>query len=162
MNTSDDITLTKINDIICEWNDDKEIAKIAKRYKPHLSIGILRPPQLFEKSNAEIDSNISLKMANFVFEQLCSFTPGYAKDKETKMTTNEKEKAKEKEQAIYVVLYEYYKQNVIGGKNPASCGDFALLLQESREQEMEDDIAISQALETYIPLEGNNYAHEDK
>ncbi|ETO02956.1 hypothetical protein RFI_34454, partial [Reticulomyxa filosa] len=110
-----DITLTKINDIICGWNDDKEIAKIAKRYKSHLSIGILRPPQLFEKGNAEIDSNASLKMANFVFEQLCSFTPGYAKNKEKEMTTMEKEKVKEKEQAIYVVLYEYYKQNIIGG-----------------------------------------------
>ncbi|ETO00546.1 hypothetical protein RFI_36894, partial [Reticulomyxa filosa] len=121
--------------------------------------------------NAEIDSNVSLKIANFVFEQLCSFTPGYAKDKEKEMTTMEKEKVKNKEQAIYVVLYEYYKQNIIGSKNPASCDDFALLLQESRKQEMEDDIAISQGLETYIPisqgletyipLEGNNYAYED-
>ncbi|ETO00704.1 hypothetical protein RFI_36736, partial [Reticulomyxa filosa] len=100
------------NDIICGWNDDKEIAKIAKRYKPHLSIGILRPPQLFEKGNAEIDSNAPLTMANFVFEQLCSFTPGYAKDKE--MTASEKKKVEEKEQAMYVVLYEYYKQNIIG------------------------------------------------
>ncbi|ETO03609.1 hypothetical protein RFI_33793, partial [Reticulomyxa filosa] len=64
-------------------------------------------------------------------------------------------------QAIYVILYEYFKQNVIGGKNPASCDDFASLLKESREQEMEDDITISQSLETYIPLEGYNYAYED-
>ncbi|ETO07078.1 hypothetical protein RFI_30314 [Reticulomyxa filosa] len=45
--------------------------------------------------------------------------------------------------------------------NPASCADFALLLQEARKQEMEEDIAISQALETYIPLQANNYPHTD-
>ncbi|ETO20410.1 hypothetical protein RFI_16807, partial [Reticulomyxa filosa] len=156
-----DKTLTKINDIICEWRDNKEIGKIARRYKSHLAIGILKPPQLFNKSDTEIDKDISLKIAKFVFEQLCSFIPGYAKDKEKEMTTKEKEKIKEKEQAIYVVLYEYYKQNIIGDKNPASCDDFALLLQESRKQEMEEDIEISRALETYIPLEGHNYAHED-
>ncbi|ETO36249.1 hypothetical protein RFI_00813, partial [Reticulomyxa filosa] len=156
-----DETLTKINDIICEWSNDKEIEKIAKRYKSHLAIGILKPPQLFNKSKTEIDSNSSLKIAEFVYKQLCTFTPGYAKEKEKEMTTKEKEKVREKEQAIYMVLYEYYKQNIIGDKNPASCDDFASILQESRKQEMEDDIAISQALETYIPLQANNYAHED-
>ncbi|ETO11827.1 hypothetical protein RFI_25549, partial [Reticulomyxa filosa] len=51
--------------------------------------------------------------------------------------------------------------NIIRCKNPASCDDFASLLQESRKQEIEDDTAISQGLETYISLEGNNYAYED-
>ncbi|ETO35467.1 hypothetical protein RFI_01597 [Reticulomyxa filosa] len=46
------------------------------------------------------------------------FTPGYAKDKDKEMTTMEKEKVKEKEQTIHVVLYEYYKQNVSVGGNP--------------------------------------------
>ncbi|ETO17191.1 viral A-type inclusion protein, partial [Reticulomyxa filosa] len=156
-----DETLQKINDIICEWINDKEIEKKAKRYKSHLSVGILRPPQLFNKSKTEIDSKESLKIAEFVYKQLCTFTPGYAKEKEREMTAKEKEKVKEKEQAIYMELYEYYKQNIIGDKNPASCDDFASILQESRKQEMEDDIAISRALETYIPLKANNYAYED-
>ncbi|ETO19360.1 hypothetical protein RFI_17870, partial [Reticulomyxa filosa] len=83
-------------------------------------------------------------MVQFVYEQLCKFTP-------------EKTKGK----AIHVILYEYYKRYIIGDKNPASCADFALLLQESRKQEMEEDIAISQALETYIPLQANKYPHVD-
>ncbi|ETO34415.1 WD-40 repeat protein [Reticulomyxa filosa] len=139
-----DETLTKINDIICEWVDDKGIQKIANRYKPHLDIGILKPPQLSKKSEAEINDNVPLKMAHFVYEQLCKFAP-------------EKKKGK----AIYVTLYEYYKKYVIGDKYPASCADFALLLQEARKQEMEEDIAIAQALETYIPLQANNYPHID-
>ncbi|ETN99334.1 hypothetical protein RFI_38146 [Reticulomyxa filosa] len=40
---SDEI-LTKINDIICEWIDVKEIQKIANRYKPHSEIRILKHP----------------------------------------------------------------------------------------------------------------------
>ncbi|ETO35614.1 hypothetical protein RFI_01446 [Reticulomyxa filosa] len=142
MNIFDDETLTKINDVICEWIDDKGIQKIANRYKSHLDIGILKSPQLHKKSEIEMNNNISLKMTKFIYEQLCKFTP-------------EKMKGK----AIYVILYEYYKKYIIGDKNPASCADFALLLQESRKQEMEEDIAIAQALETYIPLQANNYPH---
>ncbi|ETO10899.1 hypothetical protein RFI_26478 [Reticulomyxa filosa] len=82
-------------------------------------------------------------MAQFVYEQLCTFIP-------------EKDKGK----TIYFILYDY-KKYIIGDKNPANCTDFALLLQESRQQEIEEDIAISQALETYIPLQANNYAHMD-
>ncbi|ETO28813.1 hypothetical protein RFI_08314 [Reticulomyxa filosa] len=138
-----DEALTKINDVICEWTDDKGIQKLANRYKSHLDIGILKPSQLF-KSESDINNNVSLKMAQFVHEQLCKFTP-------------EKMKGK----AIYVILYEYYKKFIIGNKNPASCSDFALLLQESRKQEMEEDIAISQALEMYISLQANSYPHID-
>ncbi|ETO33521.1 hypothetical protein RFI_03583 [Reticulomyxa filosa] len=139
-----DETLTKINDIICEWIDGRGIQKLSNRYKSHLDIGILKPPQL-SKNELEINNdNVLLKMAQFVYEQLCKFTP-------------EKMKGK----AIYVILYEYYKRYIIGDKNPASCADFALILQESRKQEMEEDIAISQALETYIPLQANNYPHVD-
>ncbi|ETO13712.1 peptidase C14, caspase catalytic subunit p20 [Reticulomyxa filosa] len=127
-----DETLTKINDVICEWIDDKEIQKLANRYESHLGIGILKPPQL------------SLKMAQFVYEQLCEFTPETIKGK-----------------AIYVILYEYYKRYIIGDKYPASCVDVALLLQKSREQEMKEDTEISQVLETYIPLQANKYAHVD-
>ncbi|ETO05269.1 NB-ARC domain-containing protein [Reticulomyxa filosa] len=137
-----DETLTKINDIICEWIDDKGIQKLANRYKSHLDIGILKPSQL-SKNKLEIN-NVSLEMAQFVYEQLCTFTPEKIKGK-----------------AIYVILYEYYKRYIIGDKNPASCADFALLLQESRKQEMEEDITIPQALETYIPLQANKYQHVD-
>ncbi|ETO22531.1 hypothetical protein RFI_14668, partial [Reticulomyxa filosa] len=139
-----DETLTKINDIICEWIDDKGIQKLANRYKSHLDIGILKPPQLSKKTETEIDSNLPLKIAQFVYEQLCKFAPEKVKGK-----------------AIYVVLYEYYKKYIIGDKNPASCADFALLLQESRKQELEEDIAMSQALETYIPLQANDYPYVD-
>ncbi|ETO07152.1 hypothetical protein RFI_30240, partial [Reticulomyxa filosa] len=138
-----DETLTRINDIICEWIDEKGIQKLANRYKSHLDIGILKPPQL-SKNELEINENELLKMAQFVYEQLCKFTP-----------------AKTKGKAIYVILYEYYKRYIIGDKNPASCADFALLLQESRKQEMEEDIAIAQALESYIPLQANKYPHVD-
>ncbi|ETO09075.1 WD-40 repeat protein [Reticulomyxa filosa] len=139
-----DETLTKINDIICEWVDDKAIQKIANRYKSHLDIGILKPSQLFKKTELEINNSVSLNIAQFVYKQLCTFVPEKVKGK-----------------AIHVVLYEYYKKYIIGDKNPASCVDFALLLQESRKQEMEEDIAIAQALETYIPLQANNYPHVD-
>ncbi|ETO34639.1 hypothetical protein RFI_02452 [Reticulomyxa filosa] len=137
---SDD-TLTKINDVICEWIDMKDINKLSNRYKPHTEIGILKLPQLSKKTEEEINQNIALKIAQFVYTQLCTFVP-------------EKEKGK----AIYFILYEYYKKYVIGDKNPASCADFALLLQESRKQEIDEDITILQALETYIPLQANNYA----
>ncbi|ETO01831.1 hypothetical protein RFI_35608 [Reticulomyxa filosa] len=43
-----DKILTKINDIICELIDEKEIKKIANRYKSHSEIRILKPPQLKE------------------------------------------------------------------------------------------------------------------
>ncbi|ETO00071.1 hypothetical protein RFI_37388, partial [Reticulomyxa filosa] len=144
LNQAGSDTLTKINDVIYEWMDMKDIKKLSSRYKPHREIGILRPPQLSQKTGEETDQNISLKMAHFVYEQLCTFIPEKVKGK-----------------AIYIILYDYYKKYIIGDKNPASCADFALLLQESRQQEMEEDIAISQARETYIPLQANNYAHMD-
>ncbi|ETO13217.1 G-protein beta WD-40 repeats containing protein [Reticulomyxa filosa] len=140
-----DETLTKINDVICEWTDMKDIKKLSHRYKPHVEIGILKPPQLSpQKIEKEVNQIIPLKIAQFVYEQLCKFIP-------------EKDKGK----AVYMILYEYYKQHIIGDKNPASCADFALLLQESRKQEVEEDITISQALETYVPLQANSYAHID-
>ncbi|ETO21379.1 hypothetical protein RFI_15826 [Reticulomyxa filosa] len=139
-----DETLTKINDIICEWIDDKGIKKIASHYKSHLDIGILKPSQLSQKTESEINNNVPLKIAKFLYEQLCEFTP-------------EKEKGK----AIYVIFYEYYKKHIIGYSDPASCADFALLLQESWKQEIEEDVNLLQALETYIPLQANDRAHVD-
>ncbi|ETO08793.1 hypothetical protein RFI_28593, partial [Reticulomyxa filosa] len=136
--------LTKINDVICEWIDDKAIQKMANRYRPHSDIIVLKPPQIFKKSEGEIKNNTALEMIQFVYEQLCKFTPEKVKGK-----------------AVYVLLYEYYKKYIIGDKNPASCIDFALLLQESRKQEMIEDVAISQALEMYIPLQANNYPYID-
>ncbi|ETN98305.1 hypothetical protein RFI_39204, partial [Reticulomyxa filosa] len=122
--------LTKINDIICEWIDDKTIQKITDRYKAHSDIVVLKPPQLSKKTETEINSNMPLKMAKFTYDQLCNFTPEKIKGK-----------------AIYV--------------NPASCADFTLLLQEARKLEMKEDITLTQALETYIPLQANNYPHID-
>ncbi|ETO24762.1 hypothetical protein RFI_12393 [Reticulomyxa filosa] len=139
-----DKTLARINDVICEWIDDKGIQKITYHYKSHLDIGILKPPQLCKKSESEINANTSLRIAQFVYEQLCKFTPTKLKGK-----------------AIYVILYEYYKKYIIGNKSPASCADFLSLLQEARKLEMEEDPAISQALEMYIPLQANSYPHMD-
>ncbi|ETO07394.1 G-protein beta WD-40 repeats containing protein [Reticulomyxa filosa] len=139
-----DETLTKINDIICEWIDGKAIQKIANRYKSSSEIGILKPSQLSKKSHEEINKDAMLKMSQFVYEQLCKFTP-------------EKTKGK----AIYVILYEYYKKYVVGNKNPASCADFALILQEARIQEMEGDVTISQALDMYVSLQANSYPYVD-
>ncbi|ETO29051.1 NB-ARC domain-containing protein [Reticulomyxa filosa] len=137
-------TLTKISDITCEWIDGKGIQKIADRYRSHSDIVVLKPPQLSKKSEIEIKNNASLKIAQFMYEQLCKFTPEKIKGK-----------------ALYAILYEYYKKYIIGDKNPASCADFALLLQESRKQEMEEDVTILHDLETYIPLQANNYPHTD-
>ncbi|ETO25575.1 NB-ARC domain-containing protein [Reticulomyxa filosa] len=139
-----DKTLTKINDIICEWIDEKGSKKIAERYKTHSNIMILKPPQLSNRTEEEIKKNISLKVAQFAYEQLCKFTPEGMKGK-----------------ALYVILYDYYKKYIIGDKNLASYADFLALLQKSRKQELEEDVAISQALETYIPLQANNYPHMD-
>ncbi|ETO28819.1 hypothetical protein RFI_08308 [Reticulomyxa filosa] len=137
-----DETLIKINDIICEWINEKEIKKIANRYKEHLSIGILKPPQLKGKTAEEINANTVLKLAQFVYTQLCNFTP-------TKL----------KGRAIYVILFEYFKKCIMGDTNPTSCADVAFILQQSRKQELEEDTAILQALEMYIPLQANNYPH---
>ncbi|ETO01501.1 hypothetical protein RFI_35939, partial [Reticulomyxa filosa] len=78
----------------------------------------------------------------FVYDQLCKFKP-------TKM----------KGQAIYVILFEYFKKHIMGEMNPASCSDVISLLKESRKQELEEDTTILQALETYIPLQANNYSY---
>ncbi|ETO11082.1 hypothetical protein RFI_26294, partial [Reticulomyxa filosa] len=104
-----DETLTKINDIICEWIDVKEIKKIANRYKPHSEIQILKPPQLKgidgeEEINAKND--IPLKLTKFVYDQLCKFNPKEIKGK-----------------AIYVILFEYFKKFIMDEINPACCAD---------------------------------------
>ncbi|ETO01096.1 hypothetical protein RFI_36344, partial [Reticulomyxa filosa] len=141
-----DETLTKINDIICEWIDVKEIKKISNRYKPHSEIRILKPPQLKGINEEEINAknDVPLKLIKFVYDQLCKFKP-------TKM----------KGQAIYVILFEYFKRYIIGEMNPASCADVISLLKESRKQELDEDTTMSQALETYIPLQANNYPYTD-
>ncbi|ETO10005.1 hypothetical protein RFI_27372 [Reticulomyxa filosa] len=64
-----------------------------------------------------------------------------------------------KGQAIYVILFEYFKKYIMGEMNPASCFDVISLLKESRKQELEEDITMSQALETYISLQANNYSY---
>ncbi|ETN99849.1 hypothetical protein RFI_37618, partial [Reticulomyxa filosa] len=78
-----DETLTKINDIICEWADIKEIQKIANRYKSHSEIRILKPPQLKGINEEEINSknDIPLKLTKFVYDQLCNFNPKETKGK---------------------------------------------------------------------------------
>ncbi|ETO30864.1 hypothetical protein RFI_06256 [Reticulomyxa filosa] len=133
--------LTKINDIICEWIDEREIRKIASRYKPHSEIGLLKPPQLRKcMINEQADtSDISQKLANFVYEQLCNLIP-----------------TKTKCRAIYVILLEHFKEYVIDKTNPACCADIAFILQVARENDLDEDIAISQALEKYILLQANN------
>ncbi|ETN98789.1 hypothetical protein RFI_38698, partial [Reticulomyxa filosa] len=62
-----DETLIKINDIICEWIDEKEIKKIVNRYKPHSEIRILKPPQLKRINEEEINAknDITLKLTKF-------------------------------------------------------------------------------------------------
>ncbi|ETO36350.1 NB-ARC domain-containing protein [Reticulomyxa filosa] len=141
-----DEALTKINDIICEWIDAKEIRKIAIRFKPHSEIRILKPPQLKEAIDGGVDSkkDISLRLFQFVYDQLCKFNPVTMKG-----------------QAIYVILFEYFKKHIIGEMNPASCTDVVSILKESRKQELEEDIPMLQALETYIPLEANNYPYDN-
>ncbi|ETO08406.1 hypothetical protein RFI_28981 [Reticulomyxa filosa] len=61
-------------------------------------------------------NDISLKLAKFIDDQLCKFNP-------TKM----------KGQAIYVILFEYFK------KYTANCADVISLLKELRKQELEED-----------------------
>ncbi|ETO35613.1 hypothetical protein RFI_01449, partial [Reticulomyxa filosa] len=141
-----DETLTKINDIICEWIDDKEIKKIANRYKPHSEIRILKPPQLKGLSEEQVlaKNDISLKLTKFVYDQLCKFNPIQNKGK-----------------AIYVILFEYFKKRIVGDTIPASCADVAFILKESRKQELEEDSTMLQALEMYIPLQANNYPYTD-
>ncbi|ETO14106.1 WD-40 repeat-containing protein [Reticulomyxa filosa] len=137
-------TLTGINDIVCEWIDEREIKKIANRYKPHSDIGVLQAPQLKGKTEEQINADISLKLAKFVYDQLCKFTPEKLKGK-----------------ANYVILFEYYKRHIIGETNPASCADVVSILQKSAKQELEEDEAMLQALETYVPLQANNFPYID-
>ncbi|ETO29106.1 NB-ARC domain-containing protein, partial [Reticulomyxa filosa] len=92
-----DETLTKINDIICEWIDDKGTQILAKQYRSHLDIGILKPPQLSKKTEAEINEKIPLKIAQF--EKLfMSFYTNITKKKllETKI------------QQVVLILHYYY------------------------------------------------------
>ncbi|ETN99948.1 hypothetical protein RFI_37519, partial [Reticulomyxa filosa] len=126
----------KINDIICEWIDEKEIKKIANRYKSHSEIRILKPPQLKGVNEEQINSQkgILLKLIKFVYDQLCKFNPKEMKGK-----------------AIYVILFEFFKKNIMGEMNPA----------KSRKQELEEDTTMLQAFETYIPLQANNYLYID-
>ncbi|ETO29132.1 NB-ARC domain-containing protein [Reticulomyxa filosa] len=137
-------TLNKINDIICEWIDIKEIQKISNNYKSHSEIKILKPLQLKDIKEEDINlnnnNNIYLKLIQFIYNQLCNFNPKQIKGK-----------------AIYVILFEYFKKYIIGEMNPASCYDIISILKESRKKELEEDITILQALETYIPLQANNY-----
>ncbi|ETO11635.1 hypothetical protein RFI_25743, partial [Reticulomyxa filosa] len=141
-----DETLIKINDIICEWIDAKEIKKIANRHKSHSEIRILKPPQLKGMSEEEINikNDTPLKLTKFVYDQLCKFNPKEMKG-----------------QAIYVILFEYFKKHIMGEMNPASCSDVILLLKESKKQELEEDTTMLQALETYISLQANNYPYTD-
>ncbi|ETO07442.1 hypothetical protein RFI_29950, partial [Reticulomyxa filosa] len=76
-----DETLTKINDIICEWMDEKAIKKIASRYKSHSDMRILEPPQLKGVTEEQIDVSIQLKLTKFVYHQLCTFNPTKMKGK---------------------------------------------------------------------------------
>ncbi|ETO02337.1 hypothetical protein RFI_35099, partial [Reticulomyxa filosa] len=139
-----DETLTKINDVICEWIDTKEIKKIASRYKPHSEIRILKPPQLNGINEEEVNAknNVALKLITFVYDQLCKFNPKEMKG-----------------HAIYVILFEYFKKHIMGIMNPASCADVISILKESRKQELEEDTTMLQALETYTPLQANNYPY---
>ncbi|ETO06409.1 hypothetical protein RFI_30989 [Reticulomyxa filosa] len=140
-----DKALAKINDIICEWIDEKQIKKIVDRYKPHSEIRILKPVQL--KGMAEQIGSIDdapLKLTKFVYDQLCEFTPKGMKGK-----------------AIYVVLFDYFKKYVMHEANLASCGDVVSILKKARERELEDDAEIFQALESYVPLQANNYPYAD-
>ncbi|ETO09798.1 hypothetical protein RFI_27579 [Reticulomyxa filosa] len=139
-------TLAKMNDVICEWIDTKEIKKISNRYKPHSEMRILKPPQLKGINEEQINSkkDTSLKLTKFVYYQLCKFNPKEMKG-----------------QAIYVILFEYFKKHIMGEMNPASCADVVSILKESRRQELEEDTATLQALETYIPLQANNYPYTD-
>ncbi|ETN97120.1 hypothetical protein RFI_40411, partial [Reticulomyxa filosa] len=66
-----------------------------------------------------------------------------------------------KGQAIYVILFEFFKKNIMSEMNPASCADVISILKESKRQELEEDKTIFQALETYIPLQANNYLYID-
>ncbi|ETO24636.1 NB-ARC domain-containing protein [Reticulomyxa filosa] len=136
---SSDDTLAKINDIICEWINEKEIKKIASRYKAHSEIGILKPPQL-NHHHHHIIIIIQMKwkplgMHLLNWPHLCK--------------------------AIYVILFEYYKKWIIGDKHPATRADVALMLQEARRREIREDATVSQAISTYIPLQANNYPHID-
>ncbi|ETO02152.1 hypothetical protein RFI_35284, partial [Reticulomyxa filosa] len=141
-----DETLAKINDIICEWIDEKEIKKISNRYKPYSEIRILKPSQLKEINEEQINSqkDVVLKLTKLVYDQLCKFNPKEMKGK-----------------AIYVILFEYFKKHIMGEMNPASCADVISILKESRKQELEEDTTMLQALETYIPLQANNYLYID-
>ncbi|ETO32083.1 WD-40 repeat protein [Reticulomyxa filosa] len=141
-----DETLTKINDVICEWIDAKEIKKIANRYKPHSEIRILKPPQLKGINEEEVNAknDIPLKLIKFVYDQLCKFNPKEMKG-----------------QAVYVLSFEYFKKHIMGEMNPASCVDVISILKESRKQELEEDTTVLQALEMYIPLQANNYPYTD-
>ncbi|ETO34593.1 hypothetical protein RFI_02497 [Reticulomyxa filosa] len=137
-----DKTLAKINDIICEWIDEKEIKKIVKRYKSHSEIRILKPLQLKGINEEQINSqnDILLKLIKFVYDQLCKFDPKEMKGK-----------------AIYVTLFEFFKRYIM---NPASCADVISRLKESRKKTLEY-MTILQSLETYVPLQANNYSYTD-
>ncbi|ETO21414.1 hypothetical protein RFI_15791, partial [Reticulomyxa filosa] len=54
-----------------------------------------------------------------------------------------------------------FKKYIMGEMSPASCADVISILKESKKQELEEDTTMSQALETYIPLQANNYPHTD-
>ncbi|ETO15642.1 hypothetical protein RFI_21722, partial [Reticulomyxa filosa] len=135
-----DETLTKINDIICEWTEERNITRIAARYRKYLNEGILEPLQLKGKTEEDVKNSIPLKMAQFTYSQLCQFKPP---------TTL-------KGKAVFMVLYDYYKKYIIGEDKPVNCSDIAAILQDARIEEIEkEDIVSSQALLTYVPLQAN-------
>ncbi|ETO10827.1 NB-ARC domain-containing protein [Reticulomyxa filosa] len=141
-----DETLTKINDIICEWMTENNIVRMADRYRIRLNEGIIKPPQLSGKTEEDIKNNIPLKLAQFTYDQLSNFKPNKPKGK-----------------AIYIALFDYYKTCIIGEDKLANYSDIPTILQEARIKEIEkEDAIILQALETYIPLRATNEPRLEK
>ncbi|ETO09010.1 hypothetical protein RFI_28376, partial [Reticulomyxa filosa] len=135
-----DETLTKINDIICEWMSEKNIARMADRYRIHLNDGIVEPLQLKGKTDEDFKQSIPLKLAQFTYNQLSQFKPKTLKGK-----------------AIYMILFNYYKTFIIGEDKLANYSDIPTILQDARIKEIEkEDTIILQALETYVPLHATN------
>ncbi|ETO11813.1 hypothetical protein RFI_25563 [Reticulomyxa filosa] len=76
--TSDE-TLTKIIDTTCEWMTEKKITSLADRYQIHLKNGIIEPPQLKGTTNEDIKNDISLKLAQFIYNQFSQFKTNRSK-----------------------------------------------------------------------------------
>ncbi|ETO08664.1 WD-40 repeat-containing protein, partial [Reticulomyxa filosa] len=122
------------------WKLEEEKEELFKQAK----IKILKPSQLSNINEKEDINNISFKLIKFVYDQLCNFKP-----------------LKMKGQAIYVILFDFFKKYIIGEGNPACIIDIISLLKKSMNQEIQEDNTILQALETYIPLQANHYPYID-